>query len=70
MIMKFSEINASQIYFRLKEISGCENLFSKIRGFIKLKKKKKKKNTFGTFLSILDVKYFFNKRTVMPSEIQ
>ena len=59
MIMKFSEINASQIYFRLKDISGCENFLFKIRGFIKLQKK-----PMWNVFSIVDVKYFFNKRTV------
>ena len=59
MIMKFSEINASQIFFRLKDISGCENFLSKIRGFIKLQK-----NPYGMFFSIFDVKYFLNKRIV------
>ena len=60
IIMEFSEINASQIYFTFKDISGCENFLSKIRGFIKLKKK----NPCGTFFSIFEVKYFFNKRTI------
>ena len=31
--MKFSEINASQIYSWLKDVSGCENFLSKIRVF-------------------------------------
>ena len=57
--MQFSEINASQIYLRLKDISGCENFLSKIKGFIKLQK-----NPCGMFFAIFDVKYFFNKRTV------
>ena len=57
--MKFSEINASQIYFWLKDVSGCKNFLSKIRGFIKLQK-----SPCETFFSICDVKYFFNKRTV------
>ena len=65
MIMKFSEINASQIYFRLMGISGCGNVLSKIRGFIKFQK-----NPFGTFFSIFDVKYFLIKKTfIKPSEI-
>ena len=34
--MKFSEINASQIYFWPKDISGYEKFFSKISGFLKL----------------------------------
>ena len=60
MIMKFSKINASQIYVRLKDISGYENFLSKIRGFIKVQKK-----TCGTFFFLIfDVKYLFNKRTV------
>ena len=65
--MKFSEINASQIYFRLKEISGCENLFSKIRGFIKLKKKKHLEH-FCQFLmlNIPSIKELLHK----PSESQ
>ena len=40
IITKFSEINASEIYFWLKGISGFENFLSKIRGFIKKKQKK------------------------------
>ena len=37
--MKFSEINATKIYFRHKDISGCENFLSKIMGLTKLQKK-------------------------------
>ena len=62
IIMKFSEINASQIYFWLHNISGCEKFLSKFRRFIKLLKKTHVKH----FFSIFDVKYLFNK----PSEIQ
>ena len=58
--MKFSEINASQIYFWIKDISGCEDFLSKIRRLIKLQKKK----PIWKVSSIFDVKYFFNKRTV------
>ena len=47
--MKFSEINASQIYFWIKDISGCENFLSKIRRLIKLQKK----NPFGRFIQFL-----------------
>ena len=66
IIIKFSEITASQIYFRLKDISGCENFVSKIRGFIKLKKK-----SCGMFfqcliLNISSIKELLHK----PSEIQ
>ena len=60
IIMKFSEINASQIDFWLKDVSSCENALSKIREFIKLHKK-----PCGTFFSNFNVKYFFNKGTVI-----
>ena len=39
--MKFSEIKASHICLRRKDISGRENVLSKIREFIKLQKKQK-----------------------------
>ena len=68
--MKFSEINASQIYFRLQGISGCENFLSKIRRFIKLQKKTNKNmwNVFFQFLklNISSIKELLHK----PSEIQ
>ena len=35
-MMKFSEINASQIYFSLKDILGFESFFFKITGFMNL----------------------------------
>ena len=56
IIMKLSEINASQIYFWLKDISDCDSVLTNIRGFIKLKKSHN--NLFN-----FDLKYFFNKRT-------
>ena len=70
--MKFSEINASNMYFRLKEISGCENVLSKIRGLIKLKKKKKKiKKHVEHFFSVFEVKYFSIKELLHKlAEIQ
>ena len=49
IITKFSEINASEIYFWLKDISGFENFLSKIRGFIK----KNKKNHVVSFFQFL-----------------
>ena len=58
--MKFLEINASQIYFLIKDTSGWENFILKIRGVIKFQKK----THLESFFSIFDVKYFFNKRTV------
>ena len=67
--MKFSEINASQIYFWLKDISGCENFLSAIRRFIKLQKKKQKTCwMFFQFLmlNISSIKELLHK----PSEIQ
>ena len=65
--MKFSEINASQIYFWLKDISGCENFLSKIRGFIKLKKKIHVEHFFQFLkLNISSIKELLHK----PSEIQ
>ena len=67
--MKFSEINASQIYFWLKDISGCENFLSAIRRFIKLQKKQQKTCwMFFQFLmlNISSIKELLHK----PSEIQ
>ena len=65
--MKFSEINVSQIYFWLKDISVCENFLSKIRGFIKLQKKNRGENFFKfLMLNISSMKKLFHK----PSEIQ
>ena len=64
--MKFSKINASQIYFRLKDIWGCEN-FSKFRGFIKLQKKTIVECFFHfLMLNLFSIKELFNK----PLEIQ
>ena len=65
--MKFSEINASHIYFRLKDISGSENFLSKIRRFIKLQKKTMWNLFFNFFmLNIFSIKELLHK----PSEIQ
>ena len=65
--MEFSEINASQIYFTFKDISGCENFLSKIRGFIKLKKKIHAEHFFQFLkLNISSIKELLHK----PSEIQ
>ena len=65
--MKFSEINASHIYFRLKDISGSENFLSKIRRFIKLRKKPMWNLFFNFFmLNIFSIKELLHK----PSEIQ
>ena len=65
--MKFSEINASQIYFRLKDISECENFLSKIRGFIQLQKNPCRRVFFNVFmLNISSIKELLHK----PSEIQ
>ena len=67
IIMEFSEINASQIYFTFKDISGCENFLSKIRGFIKLKKKIHVEHFFQFLkLNISSIKELLHK----PSEIQ
>ena len=67
MIMKFLEINASQIYFRLKDIAGCKNFLSKIRGFIYLQKKPDVECFFQfLMLSIPSIKELLHK----PSEIQ
>ena len=63
--MKISEINASQIYIWLKDISGCENFYSKIRGFIKLEKKTCGM-VFSKMLNISSIKELLEK----PSEIQ
>ena len=66
MIIKFSKINASQIYFRLKDIWGCEK-FSKCRAFIKLKKKTNVEHFFHfLMLNVFSIKELFNK----PLEIQ
>ena len=65
--MKFSEINASHICFRLKDISGSENFLSKIRRFIKLQKKPMWNLFFNFFmLNIFSIKELLHK----PSEIQ
>ena len=65
--MKFSEINASHIYFRLKDISGSENFLSKIRRFIKLQKNPMWNLFFNFFmLNIFSIKELLHK----PSEIQ
>ena len=65
--MKFSEINASQIYFRLQDISGCENFLSNIKGFIKLQKKTHVERFFQFLkLNISSIKELLHK----PSEIQ
>ena len=67
MIMKFLEINARQIYFRLKDIAGCKNFLSKIRGFIYLQKKPDVECFFQfLMLSIPSIKELLHK----PSEIQ
>ena len=66
IIIKFSEITASQIYFRLKDISGCENFVFKIRGFIKLKKKSCAMFFQCLILNISSIKELLHK----PSEIQ
>ena len=64
--MKFSEINASQIYLRLKDISGSENFLSKIRGFIKLQK-----NHVEHFFQFLKLNISSIKELLLrPSEIQ
>ena len=65
--MKFSIINASQIYFWLKDISCCENFLSKIWGFIKLQKRP----MWNGFFSIVDVNIPSIKELLhKPSEIQ
>ena len=65
--MKFSEINASHIYFRLKDISGSENFLSKIMRFIKLQKNPMWNLFFNFFmLNIFSIKELLHK----PSEIQ
>ena len=67
--MRFSEINRSQIYFGLKDISGCENFFSRSGGSENCKKKKKNMwNVFFQFLmlNVSSIKELFHK----PSEIQ
>ena len=64
--MKFSEINANQIYFWLKNISGCESFLSKIRGFIKLQKDPLERFFQFLMLNISSIKELLHK----PSEIQ
>ena len=68
--MRFSEINRSQIYFGLKDISGCENFFSRSGASENCKKKQKKKHVECFFqflmLNVSSIKELFHK----PSEIQ
>ena len=65
--MRFSEINRSQIYFGLKDISGCENFFSKSGGSKNCKKKIHVERFFQfLMLNISSIKELFHK----PSEIQ
>ena len=68
MIMKFSEINSNQIYFRLKDISGLENFLSKIRGGHKIANKKKNVERFFQFL-MLNIS-LIKERLHKPPEIQ
>ena len=66
-----NQINASQIYFRLKDISDSENFLSKIRGFVKLQKKKKKSKPCGMFFQFLMLKMSSIKELLYKtSEIQ
>ena len=65
--MKFTEINASQIYFRLKDISGYETFLSNIRVFIIYKKKEHVERFFEfLMLNISSIKELLGK----PLEIQ
>ena len=67
--MRFSEINRSQIYFGLKDISGCENFFSRSEGSENCKKKQKKHvECFFQFLmlNVSSIKELLHK----PLEIQ
>ena len=64
--MTFSEVSASHLYFRLKEISSCENILSKIRGSIKLQKKKKKRKKERNMWNSSLIKEWLHK----PAEIQ
>ena len=65
--MRFSEINRSQIYFGLKDISGCENFFSRSGGPENCKKKIHVERFFQfLMLNISSIKELFHK----PSEIQ
>ena len=64
--MEFSDINASQTYFWLKNISGCESFLSKIRGFIKLQKDPLERFFQFLMLNISSIKELLHK----PSEIQ
>ena len=64
--MKIAAINASQIYFWLKDISDCENFLSMIRGFIKLRKKNVKHFFQFLMLNISSIKDLLHK----PSEVQ
>ena len=58
-----------QIYFRLKDISGCEDFLSKIRGFIKLGKKPCEMLFFFSFL-ILNISSSIKEPLQKPSEIK
>ena len=66
--MKFSEINASQINFWIKGISGCENVLSKIKEFMKPQKKNHAEHFFFQFfmLNISPIKELLHK----PAKIQ
>ena len=66
IIMKFSEINASQIYFRLNNISDSENFISKIGGSLNCKKKPWEHFFQFLMLNISSMKELLQK----PSEIQ
>ena len=66
IIMKFSEINASQISFRLNNISDSENFISKIGGSLNCKKKPWEHFFQFSMLNISSMKKLLQK----PSEIQ
>ena len=67
MIKKFSEINARQIYFRLKDISGCKNFSFQDQGVHKIAKKAHVECFFQfLMLNISSIKELLHK----PSEIQ
>ena len=61
IIIKFSEINASQIYVQLKDISGSENFLSKIVRVHKIVKKTHMECFFQLMLNISSIKELLHK---------